>query len=330
MAAEAAIPTAPARRKVLIVGPPGESFWQGLAPIAGEAEILAIAEDEPTLARHVAAAEVIFMWANVPLLANLWPQARAVRWVHAGWAGVDRLLFPELVASDVVVTRSAGIYGSSLAEYALAAMLFFAKRIPELMANQRARTWRKVSPSDLRGKTLGIVGLGDVGTALAEKAKALGMRVIGLRRSGGAAPPFVDGLLPLDRLAELLAAADYLVICTPLTAQTRGLIGERELALMKPGAVLVNIARGGIVNEQALLAALHSGRLAGAAVDVFEQEPLPPDSPFYDAPNILISPHSMDTVPGWEDKVVGLFVENFRRYVAGQPLLHVVDKRRGY
>ncbi len=321
---------AAARRKVLIVGLPGERFWQGLAPIAAAAEVLAIAEDEAILARHAAAAEVIFMWANVPLLAKLWPQVRALRWVHAGWAGVDRLLFPELVASDVVLTRSAGIYGSSLAEYALAAMLFFAKRIPELVANQRARTWRKVGPSDLRGKTLGIVGLGDVGMALAEKAKALGMRVIGLRRTGGEAPPCVDRLLPLDGLAELLAAADYLVVCTPLTAQSRGLIGERELGLLKPGAVLVNIARGGIVNEQALLAALHSGRLGGAAVDVFEQEPLPPDSPFYDAPNLLISPHSMDAVPGWEDRVVGLFVENFRRYVAGEPLLHVVDKRRGY
>ncbi len=318
------------RRKVLVVGPPSERFWQGLEPIAAEAEILAIAEDEATLARHVAGAEVIFMWANVPLLAALWPRVRALRWVHAGWAGVDKLLFPELVASDVVLTRSAGIYGSSLAEYALAAMLFFAKRLPELLANQRARAWRKVSPSDLRGKTLGIVGLGDVGLALAAKAKALGMHVVGLRRTGGAAPPFVDRVLPPAGLSELLAAADYVVLCTPLTPQTRGLIGERELGLLQPGAVLVNIARGGIVCEEALLAALHSGRLAGAAVDVFANEPLPPDSPFYDAPNVLISPHSMDTVPGWEDRVVGLFVENFRRYVAGRPLLHVVDKRRGY
>lgn len=330
MVARADGQTAPARRKVLIVGPPGERFWQGLAPIASEAEILAIAEDELTLARHVAAAEVVFIWASVPLLANLWPQARAVRWVHAGWAGVDRLLFPELVASDAVLTRSAGIYGNSLAEYALAAMLYFAKRIPELMAYQRARVWRKITPTDLRGKTLGVVGLGDVGTAVAEKGKALGMRVIGLRRTGGEPPACVDAVLPLAGLDQLLAAADYVVLCTPLTAETRGLIGERELALMRPGAVLVNIARGGVVREEALLAALREGRLGGAAVDVFEEEPLPPDSPFYDVPNILISAHTVDTVPGWEERVVALFVENFRRYVDGAPLLNVVDKRRGY
>jgi len=317
------------RRQVLVVGNPNEPFWGGLADLAGEADI-AIADQQDELAARLPMAEVLFVWGNSPVLTTLWPRAKSLHWVHSAWAGVDRLLFPELVASDVLLTRTAGIYGSALAEYALAAMLYFAKGISRLVAGQRQRAWTRLAMAELRGATLGIVGLGDVGTTLAEKAKALGMRVVGLRRTGGAAPACVDLLLPADGLGELLAAADYLALCVPLTPQTHHLVGAPELARLKRGAVLVNISRGGVLDEDALLAALHSGQLGGAAVDVFAREPLPPDSPLWDAPNLLISPHSVDNVPGWEARAVAFFVANFRRYAAGLPLADIVDKRRGY
>ncbi|MDA8218391.1 MAG: D-2-hydroxyacid dehydrogenase [Dehalococcoidales bacterium] len=318
-----------ARKKVLVIGPPDEPFWAGLDPVRERAEVV-IAEDEAVLVREVAAAEVVFIWTPSSVLESLWPRAQALRWVHVAWAGVDAVLFPELVASDVLLSRSPGVYGDALAEYALAAMLHFAKRIPELETYQRQRTWHKITPAGLRGQTLGIIGLGDVGLAVAAKAKALGMRVVGLRRAAGEVPPGVDEVLPSSRLDELLAGADYLVLSAPLTPRTRGLIGEREFALMKPGVVFVNIARGGIVDEEALLRALVAGRLGGAAFDVFAEEPLPPESPLYDAPNLLISSHTVDNVPGWEERAIVLFVANFQRYVAGGLPANLVNKQRGY
>ncbi|MHB1416489.1 MAG: D-2-hydroxyacid dehydrogenase [Chloroflexota bacterium] len=317
------------RKKVLVIGPPDEPFWAGLDPLRERAEVV-IAEDETVLGREVGAAAVAFIWTPSSVLQVLWPRAKALRWVHVAWAGVDAMLFPELVASDVLLSRSPGVYGDALAEYALAAMLHFAKRIPELEAYQRQRAWHKITPAGLRGRTLGIIGLGDVGLAVAAKAKALGMRVVGLRRTPGEVPPAVDEVLPSDRLGELLAGADYLVLSAPLTPGTRGLIGERQFALMKPGVVFVNVARGGIVDEAALLRALAAGKVGAAAFDVFAEEPLPPTSPLYDAPNLLISSHTVDNVPGWEERAIALFVANFRRFLAGESPANLVDKRRGY
>ena len=315
--------------KVLVWGPPGESYWAGLARL-GDLVDFVVAQDEPTLARELEEAEVLFVWSSAPDLERLWPRARRLRWVHSGLAGINNLLFPALVESEVKLSRSQGVYADSLAEYALAAMLYFAKRLPQMVEAQRRHEWRKVAPADLRGATLGVVGLGDIGGAVARRAKAFGMHVLGLRRTGGPTPEGVDELLPLVALPALLERSDYVVITLPLTPATRGLIGEREFASCKPGAVLIDIARGGIVEETALLAALRGGRLGGAAMDVFAREPLPPDNPLWDAPNLLISAHTVDNVPGWEARVIDRFVENYRLYAAGRPLPGLVDKRRGY
>lgn len=314
----------------LVVGPADAKHWSGLDAIAHEAA-LTITEDPSTVAERLPGAEVLFVWAGAPYLESLWERAGAVRWVQSGLAGVDRLLFPGLVSGEVVLTNARGIFSASLAEYVVAAMLYFAKRIPEMSRLQRERVWRKVVPVDLAGATLGVLGLGDVGLAVARLAKGLGMRVVGIRRHQSAEPPpEVDLELPIERMAEALGGCDYLALCTPLTPRTRGLVGARELASLPRHAVLVNISRGGVLDEEALSAALETGGIAGAAVDVFEREPLPSESPLWTAPNLLISAHTVDNVAGWEERVVALFIDNFRRYVAGQPLLNVVDQRRGY
>ncbi|MHB1134662.1 MAG: D-2-hydroxyacid dehydrogenase [Chloroflexota bacterium] len=314
------------RPRVHVFGPAEAPFWEGLAAVRGEVD-LTIGE----AANDLAAAEVLFYWVTAPPPEPLWPGLGRLRWLHSASAGVDRFLFPALLQSEVVLTRSTGVYAPALAEYALAALLYFAKRLPQMVAAQQRRAWQSISPALLAGATLGIVGLGDIGLAVARLARPLGLRVLGLRRVVVGGPPEgVDEVLAGADLPALLARSDYVVVTLPLTPQTRGLLGAEQLAHLKPGAVLVNIARGGIVDEAALLAALREGRLAGAACDVFAREPLPADDPLWEAPNLLISAHTVDNVPGWEQRAVAGFVQNLRRYLAGQPLLNVVDKGRGY
>lgn len=323
-------PASGGRPLVLAVGRPDAPHWQGLRAIENEAEVV-VGDDPATLERYVPSAEVFFLWVGAPSLEPYWARATKARWVHSCLAGVDRLLFPAFVESDVPLTNSRGIFGEALAEYALAAVLYFAKRMPEMAAHQRAKRWQMVRTLAIAGKAITVVGLGDIGSTVARKANALGMRVTGVRRSRlGEVPPYVERIVPMERLTEALSEADFVVMTLPLTAESHHLIGARELAAMKEGAVLVNVGRGGTLDEAALVEALRSGHLGGAALDVFEKEPLAPESPLWEVPNLFISAHTVDNVAGWEDRVVDLFITNFRRYRQGQPLLHVVDKRRGY
>jgi phosphoglycerate dehydrogenase-like enzyme len=249
------------------------------------------------------------------LLRELWPHATSVRWVHALAAGVESLLFDELRASDVPLTNSRGIFADALGEWALAAMLFFAKDLRRLVRQQDAQQWTPFNVEALDGATLGIVGFGAIGRAVAKRAEAFGMRVIATRAT------------PLD---ELLAAADYIVISTPLTPETRHLIAARELALMKSNAVLINIGRGAVVDEVALIDALHTGRIRGAALDVFENEPLAAGHPFWSMENVLLSPHCADHTDDAHDRTMRFFLENLRRFEDGETLLNIVDKVKGY
>lgn len=266
------------------------------------------------------------------LLEPVWPMAGGVRWVHSRWAGIENLLFPGLVSSDAVVTNGRGSFADSLAEFVMAAVLFFAKDLGRMRKSQAQGRWDPFDPEWVRGKTLGIVGYGEIGRAVAVRARGFGMRVIGLRRrpEQSAGDPLLDELLPLARRAELMQRADYVVAATPLTPETRGLVGEAELQAMKPSAVLINVGRGPCVDEKALLRALESGRIRGAALDVFDKEPLPAGHPFYRLDNVLLSPHCADHVPGWLDDAMALFLENLELFRRGQPLKNVVDKRAGY
>lgn len=264
------------------------------------------------------------------VLRELWPSLRRLRWLQSRPTGVDGLLFPELVASDVVLTNSRGAFSVALAEWVLAAVLFFAKDLRRLVRSQEEGRWDVFEPLLLRGRTAGIVGLGDIGRACAALLRGAGLHTLGLRRRAGGVDRDVDELLAADALPELLARSHYVVLALPLTPETHHVIGASRIAQMRADAVLLNVGRGPLIDEPALAAALAEGRLRGAALDVFEQEPLPPGHPLYARSNLLLSPHSADQVQGWREQAHAFFEENLRRYLAGQPLLNVVDKAQGY
>jgi len=252
-----------------------------------------------------------------------------LRWIHTISAGVDHVLFPALAESDAVLTNASGVFNVPIAETVLAYMLAVVKRLPEMLEQQRSHRWHTLGLRELRGLTVGIVGLGSIGSEVARLCRAFGMRVLGLRRHPGP-HEHADEVLPPDRLHDLLARSDFVVIACPLTEETRGLIGPAELAAMKPDGWLINIARGAIVDEEALIEALQERSIGGACLDALAEEPLPEDSPLWDLPNVIITPHNSWSSPHLQERQIELFLENLRRYVAGEPLLNIVDKRMGY
>jgi phosphoglycerate dehydrogenase-like enzyme len=282
-------------------------------------------------AELLASADILFDVDRPNVQPGLVQRAPRLRWVQASSSGVGEWIRRlGLHEAPVQVTNAAGIHTVPLAEFAALAMLHFAKRMPLVQADRAARRWERFAGDRVRGRTLGIVGLGRVGREVARVAHALGVRVIGLRRTPTETDDLVEQVYGPDGLHALLGQSDYVVLCAPYTAETDSLLDAAAIGAMRPGAVLINMARGSLVDEAALLAALRSGRLGGAALDVFRQEPLPAESPFWDEPNVLITPHSMSTAVGENDLLVELFCDNLRRYLAGEPLRNLVDKERGY
>jgi len=279
----------------------------------------------------LAEAEVLFD-VDAPTYTDFERRAPRVRWIQASSSGIGewvRLL--GIVESPIVVSNAAGIHSVPLAEFVVFSMLYFAKNWPRMAAEQRAHHWERCAIETLSGKTLGIIGLGNVGRTAARLARPFGMRTIGLRRSPSPGDAQgVDAVYAPDGLRKLLAESDYLALCLPHTSETVGLLGAAEIASIKPGAVLINIARGSVVDEPAMLEALRSGHLRGAALDVVAREPLAGDSPLWDMPNVLITPHSMSTGIDENERLTTLFCDNLRRYLAEQPLHNVIDKVRGY
>ena len=272
-----------------------------------------------------------------------------LRWVQMHSAGVDHLQDTPLWRSDVAVTTSSGIHAPNIAEYVLAMMLAFARRLPRMLAYQAraewpSQRWEKFATPELRRATVGVMGYGSIGREIGRLAHAFGMRVLGLRRSAGTGRPpefelpelagrpgaEPDLLFTPDQLAEMLPACDYVVLALPHTPATYHFINEAALRAMKPSALLVNIGRGALVDEAALARALREGWIAGAALDVFEQEPLPADSPLWKMDNVIISPHIAGFTPHYDERAAALFAENLRRYLAGEPLLNQVERGRGY
>jgi len=270
--------------------------------------------------------------ARREILQAVFRLAKRLEWVHSLSAGVNEYLFAELIESPAPLTNSRGVFSRSLAEFAIGAALFFAKDFRRMVTQQEAGVWERFDVEELFGKVMGIVGYGDIGHAVAARARDFGMRVLAVRRRPqlSESDPYAEEVLPVERLPELMARSDYVVVAAPLTPETRGLIGEAELRAMKPTAVLINIGRGPTVVEPALVGALEENRIRGAALDVFDQEPLPADHPFYRLKNVLLSPHCADHTPGWEEAAMELFLDNFERFRRGQPLRNLVDKRLGY
>ena len=293
------------------------------------------------------------VWQEVEVLytTRLVPQPEAaprLRWVQGHFAGVDQILGHPLLRG-VILTTSSGIHAPVMAEYSLMMILAFAHRLPRMIEYQgRAewpqQRWALFVPQELRDATIGIVGYGSIGRETARLARAFGMRVLALKRHvdqriddgwslpnvGDAAGENVDRLFAPDQLHAMLAQCDYVVVAAPLTPETRGLLGAAEFKAMKREAVIINVARGGVIDEAAMIDALRTRVIGGAALDVFEQEPLPADSPLWQLPNVILSPHVSGFTPHYDERAMVLFAENLRRYVAGEPLLNVVDVKRGY
>lgn len=279
------------------------------------------------------AADVLFA---TRIRAAEFQPARALRWIHSSAVGVGPILIPEVVESPVVVSNSRGIHSEAIAEHAIALALALRRSLHLSTRRQADAEWAQVEISRLRVPTLSethllVIGLGSIGARVAALAAGLGMRVTGVRkRVHEPPPPGVTEVLGPDRLRHALHDADVVVLALARTEETRALIGQAELEAMKPTALLINVARGRLVEEPALVRALKTGRIAGAGLDAFQQEPLPPDSPFWTLPNVLVSPHTASFAGDYWTPVVDLFLDNLRRFRHGEELINVVDKMRGY
>ncbi len=264
--------------------------------------------------------EVLLCWR---LNKEFLPYAEKLKWVHTAMAGIEDFMYPEFAESHIVLTNSSGVASVGIAEHVIGMMLSFSRKIFESIRYQfkgeygRFEIWEgDPIPFELEGKTVGIIGYGSIGRELASRCKALGMKVITSKRT--------------ESVEELLRISDFVAVTLPLTDETRGMIAEKELKMMKKQAYLINVARGEIIQEKALIKALKEGWIAGAALDVFEEEPLPEGHPFYEMPNVLITPHISGTNPEYMNRVVEIFAENLHRYLEGKALKNIVDKKRGY
>lgn len=306
-------------------GPP-----PGLALLEGEAR-LRLAADAAALAAALPETEVLLVTDfRTRLLREHWPLARRLRWIHATSAGVDALLFPESIDSPVIISNARGIFDGAIAETVLGMILMFAKDFPGSLELKRQRVWRHRDSERIAGRRVLVVGAGSIGRRIARLLRAVGMAVEGIARAARATDPDFDAVHARDRLRERLAEADYVVLVAPLTEQTRGMFGAAEFAAMRRQARFINVGRGALVRTEALVEALRVERLAGAALDVFEEEPLPAGHPLWALPQVFMSAHMAGDFQGWREALIEQFRDNLRRWRAGQPLENVVDKGRGY
>lgn len=283
----------------------------------------------PEEAKH---AEVILHWfGSRDLLQKAFLANPGVCWVHSRSAGIDSTLFPELVNSPVPLTNGTGVFSQSLGEFALGVILYFAKDFRRMLRNQEAGRWEKFDVEEIAGRTVGIVGYGDIGRAVASRVHAMGMRVLALKRHAPATPdPLVAQFYKPDQIATLLAESDYVVVAAPLTPETHHMIGDSAFAAMRPNAVIINIGRGPVIDQQSLMRALTDGKIRGAGLDVFEKEPLPPGDPIFSFENVLVSPHCADQTKDWLNQAMRFFLQQYERFSTDQPLENIVEKHLGY
>jgi phosphoglycerate dehydrogenase-like enzyme len=318
--------------KLLVIAESSPAFVTPLSRIPPGVELV-VSEDAGEISRQAPLADaLLFAHGNPRLLNDALPLAGRARWIHSLWAGVEGILTPELRAHPALLTNGRGVFRWPLADWVIAAMLFFAFDLRRIVRQQEEGLWKPFLGATLEGRTLGIVGFGTTGAAIASRARPFGMRIAGYRRrpelftsSDGLDEKYSHG-----QLLQMISGSDYLVLATPLTAETRGLIGVAEIAAMKPNAVLLNIGRGPVVNEGALIDALRAQKIRGAALDVFDVEPLPQGHPFWAMTNVLLSPHTADRVEGFLGPAFECFLENLSRFQEGKPLANLVDRSAGY
>jgi phosphoglycerate dehydrogenase-like enzyme len=321
------------KNTILVLADPTEPQLAVLENLRADANIITGNSVE---AFRVAArdATVILNWSgSLDLLRAVFGMCPNLRWVHSRSAGLERTLFPELIERAVPLTNGSGVFSPALAEFVLGAILYFAKDFRRMIRNQMAGVWEAFDVMPIAGQTVGIVGYGDIGRAVAARVRPLAMAVLAVKRhveSPHGADPLVEQTYRPDRRIEMISRCDYVVAAAPLTPETRGMIAEPEFAAMKPTAVVINIGRGPVIREEALVSALSQERIKGAALDVFDHEPLPKGHPLYKLENVLMSPHCADHTPDWLDRAMQFFIAQFDRFKKGEALMNVVDKKLGY
>ena len=317
------------RPQIRVLTAQDEPDLPGLEAIQDEADIRHV-RDEASLREGLRDADILVVTDfRTEMLERAWPEQRGLDWVHATSAGVDALMFPALVESDVPVTNARGVFNRGIAEYVLGAVLMFAKDTLGNLRYQQERQWRHRETELIHGQRVLVVGAGSIGREVACLLRAAGLHVEGTARQAREDSAF-DAVHANDRLPELLNEADFVVITAPLTEDTEGLFDRAMFQRMKPSGRLINVGRGPIVHTDALVEALEARKIAGAALDVFETEPLPADNPLWGMDNVMISAHMAGDFIGWRRALGEQFVENFRRWQQGEPLNNQVDKRRGY
>lgn len=317
--------------RVLVLGGDAERFAQDLVSVRDIARVVTctryelledvLRSDRPEVA-------LCFKIGRTPFPKDVLLASPSLKWIHAGGAGIDHLVpwNPE----RLTVTNSSGIHGDIMAQHVLCVMLMVNLRMRDYLRQQAGHVWKAYEGRSLDGQTLGVIGFGAVGRAVGAVAGSHGMKVLAVRASGSAPIAPADEVYGPEGMAEVAARSDFLAVCLPLTPATRGMIGADILDAMKASGFLIDVSRGGIVDQDALLERLRGKAFAGAALDVFPGEPLPQDSPFWDLENVIVTPHSSSDIVGWEYRVTERFMDNLRRWHDGRPLQNVVDPNRGY
>jgi phosphoglycerate dehydrogenase-like enzyme len=305
----------------------GQAPPDGLEAVSDLARV-SLADDPASLTRALDDAEVLFVWDfRSRLLAGAWAHATSLRWIHTGSVGVDAVLLDEVVAGDVVVTNTRGVFERPIAEYVLALILMFAKDLHRTLALQKERRWIHRETELVKDRRVVVLGAGGVARELAPLLRGAGMQVQVVGRTARKDDPQLGQVFATTEADEVLVDADFVVVALPLTAETRGYLDARRLALLHPGARVINVGRGPLIAQDALLAALEAAQIAGAALDVFNEEPLAPDHPFWSRDDVIVSPHMSGDRLGWERSVVDGFADNLRRWQRGEALVNVVDKQ---
>lgn len=319
--------TIPARPKLVIFAHPASAHDFAQIPARFPQVTVQIEETPEGFEKAVRRADIVCIARKYKRSTIL--QARQLRWLHVGGTGVDRLHPLEELEPTLIITNTPALNADMMADYVVCAILMLTWDFPRLMRNQAARIWESWGTDRVAGKVVTLVGLGGIGRPIVSRISALGLRAVGVRQSAEPVPG-VEQVFAPDQLHEALAAGDYVVLTVPLTPKTLGLIGTRELQVMKRSAFLINVCRGKIVQEPALVRALREGDIAGAALDVFVEEPLPPDSELWGLDNVIATPHISSWGTDYRHRAVKVLMDNLDRYLAGQPLLHQIDRQRGY
>ena len=316
--------------RLVILGATKIDEVPGISKLASEVE-LQCANTLGDLRNSLKGAEILLGWDfRADLLRSAWDKASNLRWVHWAGVGVDPILFPELVESDVVLTNSRGVFDRAMAEYVLGLVLNFAKGFPETTSLQSEAQWKHRLTERIDKKHALIIGAGSIGRAIARMLKGMDMIVSGVGRRERSGDSDFEQIFASSDLNTALPHADYVIVVVPLTSETHRLFGREQFDAMKPSARLINVGRGATVDEQAIISALQEGTIAGAALDVFEDEPLPSESPLWSMPQVIVSPHMSGDFYGNEQALADCFYENYHRYRANKPLLNIVDKSLGY